>query len=75
MDNNHFWQFYDQNRGKIFGGICGLLIAMFIIHYGFFNTLLVAAFVIAGAYLGARKENRDRVISIFIRLLRGRKEG
>ena len=75
MDNNSFWQKYDQHRGKILGGLCGLIIAMFIIHYGFFNTLLVAAFVAAGAYLGSSKDNRDRVLNVIIRLLRGRKEG
>ena len=27
MDNNNFWQFYNQHRGKIIGGLCGLAVS------------------------------------------------
>lgn len=74
MDNNNFWQFYNQHRGKIIGGLCGLVLALFIINYGFFTTLLIAAFVAVGAYFGSRRDNRERVYEFIKNLVEGGKE-
>lgn len=42
-----------EHRGKIIGTTVGLIAGLFIIRYGFWRTLLVAAFVGAGLWVGS----------------------
>ena len=66
--NNRFWEFYQENRGKIWGGLIGFIAAIVILQFGFFSFLLIAAFVVVGVILGSSQENRTRIAQFFDRL-------
>lgn len=44
---------WDAHKGKIIGTVVGLLVGLFIIRYGLWRTLFVAALVAGGLWLGS----------------------
>ncbi|HEY8417668.1 MAG TPA: DUF2273 domain-containing protein [Limnochordales bacterium] len=41
------------NRGKLIGGLIGLLLGWLTIRYGFWRALVFTVFVLAGLWIGA----------------------
>lgn len=49
---NELLKFLLLNTGKVVGVVLGLLIAFFLLTFGFLKTLFIAAFLILGYILG-----------------------
>lgn len=47
----------ENHRGKVIGGLSGLVLALLIIRYGFWWSLLIALFVLAGYLIGKRLDD------------------
>lgn len=56
-------QFLARNRGRIIGALAGLIIAMLIIHYGFFRALFICAMVAIGYIIGKRLDDEQSGLS------------
>ncbi|MDD4569918.1 MAG: DUF2273 domain-containing protein [Tepidanaerobacteraceae bacterium] len=54
------WELWLQHRGKIIGGILGLLIGIVIIVFGFFKALFVIICTILGYYIGKSTDNKEK---------------
>ena len=72
MEQNHFWEFYQEHKGQIWGGLLGLIIAVIILQYGFFAFLLVAFCVGLGVFLGSSEGNRRRAATLFQKIFEKR---
>jgi uncharacterized membrane protein len=60
--------FITTHRGKIIGGLIGLILGLMVFSIGFFQTLLILGFVALGVYFGSRRENWDRFVRYLARL-------
>ncbi|EHI69559.1 DUF2273 domain-containing protein [Streptococcus ictaluri] len=45
-------EFYERFKYPIIGGVVGLIIAVLLMTFGFFKTLLAILFIILGMYAG-----------------------
>ena len=72
MDENKINDFITNNRGALFGGLIGLLVALIFLGLGFFKTLLLAAFVLIGVYFGSKRENWERFMRQISNLFQSR---
>jgi len=53
-------QLLNEHPGKIIGIILGFLIGLVVVLLGFWRTLIISLFVLAGFYLGKRRdEHKD----------------
>ena len=43
-----------NHRGKLYGGIAGFLLGLFLIHFGILKTLILIIFTVAGYIVGGR---------------------
>lgn len=68
-DNNDF---IGNHRGKIIGGLLGLVMALLFVIFGFWQGLFIIVFVLAGAFIGGHGEIRKEMLQIVHRLWRGR---
>lgn len=73
LDEHSILKFIKENPGKILGGLCGLLVAVVVVVFGFWRGLFILFCVSAGIYLGARAEN-DEGISRFLEKIRFKRE-
>lgn len=64
----NFWVFFSRHWGKIIGGLGGLIVALMVIHYGFFKSLIIFAFIALGIAIGWRLDI-DHSIRQFIERL------
>lgn len=69
LDWERFVSFLLVHRGKILGGILGLLFGWLTIRYGLWRALVFAAFVLAGLWIGAvlDREGWDEIYERFTR--------
>lgn len=73
LDEHSVLKFIKENPGKILGGLCGLLVAIVIVIFGFWRGFFILLCVSAGVYLGARVENNGG-INEFLEKIRFRRE-
>ncbi len=59
-----FLLFLQENRGKVCGGLVGLLVALLVAIFGFWTSLFIILCVLAGAFLGGRIESRENTQSM-----------
>ncbi|MGT2932762.1 DUF2273 domain-containing protein [Streptococcus catagoni] len=45
-------EFYERYKYPIIGGLIGLIIAILLMSFGFFKTLLAIIFIVLGVYAG-----------------------
>ncbi len=50
-DNNDL---FNKHGGKIAGGLIGLVLALLFVIFGFWQGILIIAFILVGAFLGSR---------------------
>jgi uncharacterized membrane protein len=68
MDERKIMDFLENNRGKILGGVIGLILYILLIKVGFFESLLLVGFVAAGIYFGSKRENWERFVRYLSKL-------
>jgi uncharacterized membrane protein len=66
--NNNIIYFIQENRGKVLGGLFGLVFALLIVIFGFWKGLLIVFCVIAGVVAGGWIESNEKVQDFFSRL-------
>ncbi|MDD2431317.1 MAG: DUF2273 domain-containing protein [Firmicutes bacterium] len=59
-------------KGRILGVIFGFFMAIVILNYGFFRSLVIAIFIFIGFYLGKQVDNRETLSDLWERLWRNR---
>ncbi|UNC92363.1 DUF2273 domain-containing protein [Candidatus Contubernalis alkalaceticus] len=59
MDTSLLKELILNNWGKILGAICGLLLGLLFILYGFWKTLLIIGCLAAGIFLGFQLEKNQ----------------
>jgi len=59
MDSTFFKDLLLNNWGKILGAVCGLLIGLLFIWYGFWKTLLILLCLTGGVLLGIQLEKNE----------------
>ncbi|WP_346354182.1 DUF2273 domain-containing protein [Azotosporobacter soli] len=65
-----FWTaLWQHHSGKLLGGGLGCLIGVFVILFGFFNTLFVMTCTILGYVVGKRIDERETIVEIIEKLL------
>jgi len=68
-DNNDF---ISNHRGKIVGGLSGLVVALLFVIFGFWQGLFIIFLVLAGVFIGGHVELRKEMLQIMNRLWRSR---
>lgn len=68
MEN--FWHaLWQHHNGKLIGAGLGCLIGVFIILFGFFNTLFVLTFTVIGYVIGKKIDEKETIVEIIEKLL------
>ncbi|AEE91543.1 conserved protein of unknown function [Tepidanaerobacter acetatoxydans Re1] len=67
MDFLH--ELWVEHRGKILGGILGLLIGIIIIAIGFLKALFVILCALVGYYIGKSIDNKEDIRDILDKIL------
>ncbi len=62
-------EIWQHHSGKITGMSIGLLVGIFILIFGFFNTLFVMICMMAGYIVGKRIDEKEDIMDILGRLL------
>lgn len=70
----NFWVFFGKHWGKIAGGLCGLIAALLVIHYGFWKSLIIFAFIALGIVIGWRFDVDKNIRSFIERLFSARED-
>ncbi len=65
--NGSIERFFSENRGKVIGGLIGLLVALIITLFGFWKGIFIIISVLAGVYIGGRLEKNDELRSLLSR--------
>ncbi|HHT02409.1 MAG TPA: DUF2273 domain-containing protein [Firmicutes bacterium] len=52
-------EFINSHRGRLMGGLLGLILALLVLHYGFLAALFIAACVAGGYLIGRRLDEED----------------
>ena len=68
--NNNFIGFIQENRGKVLGGLLGLIIAVLFAIFGFWKGVLIILCIIIGVFIGAMAERNDNMQAFFYRFWR-----
>ena len=50
-----------NHKGKIIGAACGLIFALFVIRFGFFQALFICLCIAVGLYLGKKIDARGNI--------------
>ncbi|MGE5559902.1 MAG: DUF2273 domain-containing protein [Chloroflexota bacterium] len=45
-------QYLSRNRGRVFGALTGLILALLILHYGLLRAIFICAMVVIGYVVG-----------------------
>ncbi|MEW5922037.1 MAG: DUF2273 domain-containing protein [Bacillota bacterium] len=64
--------FVNEHRGKIAGGLIGLILALLFVIFGFWKAFFIITFVLAGAFIGSRAELRKEIQLLLNRIWHGR---
>lgn len=64
MDSTLIKDILLNNWGKILGAVCGLLLGLLFIWYGFWKTLLILLCLTGGVFLGIRLEKNQQFHSL-----------
>jgi uncharacterized membrane protein len=67
---DYFIHFILENRGKILGGLLGLIVAVLFAIFGFWKGLFIIVCIILGVFLGSLVENDGKLQGFFDRLWR-----
>jgi len=59
-----FWDMMEQFRGRIVWTAAGILLALCLVLFGFWKTLLIAALGAVGYCIGFREDQPDRFSEI-----------
>jgi len=60
----------DNHRGKILGGLIGLVFALMIIRFGFFWSIFIGICVLAGYFIGKRMDdNKEDLVDVLDKFL------
>lgn len=62
----------NEHKGKITGGLIGLITALLFVIFGFWQGLFIIFFVLAGTFLGSRVELHSEFKNFLNRLWHGR---
>lgn len=68
MRDHEIRRLFDENWGKILGGLAGLVLGLMIVIFGFWRGLFIIICVAAGVFLGRsleRNENLRNVLGRF----------
>lgn len=63
------WVLWSMHRGKIIGGILGLIIATIIISLGFLKAVFVILCTVLGYYIGKLIDNKEDIRDILDKIL------
>ena len=63
------WELWNLHRGKIIGGILGLIIGIIIIALGFFKAAFVILCAILGYYIGKSIDNNEDIRALLDKIL------
>lgn len=63
------WVLWSMHRGKIIGGILGLIIAIIIISLGFLKAVFVILCTVLGYYIGKLIDNKEDIRDILDKIL------
>jgi uncharacterized membrane protein len=63
------WELWTLHRGKIIGGILGLIIAIIIITLGFLKAVFVILCTVLGYYIGKSLDNKEDIRDILDKIL------
>lgn len=68
---NDLWRDIAENhRGKVLGALCGLVFALLMLRFGFFQALFIALLVLVGFLIGKRlDETKEDLWDLLDRLL------
>ena len=69
-EKNHL---LNEHRGRIVGGLIGLITALIFVIFGFWQGLFIIFLVLAGTFLGSRVELRSEFKNFLSGLWHGRK--
>lgn len=58
-------ELFEKYKYPIWGGLVGLLLAILLLSFGFFKTILVLILVVIGAYAGIYCQQNDLVKKYF----------
>ncbi len=64
-----FLEIITQNQGKIIGVVVGLFLAILIIGFGFWKTLLIILCILAGYFIGKRIDDHKSFSSLINKFL------
>ncbi len=67
-----FTRYAMAHRNTVAGGFLGLVMALLIIFLGFWNTLLIALFVLIGVIIGQALDGDNGIVNFFRRYFGGR---
>ena len=63
---------FNEHGGKIAGSFIGLLLALLFVIFGFWQGILIIAFILVGAFLGSRMELCGEIKNLLNGLWHGR---
>lgn len=66
---NKMIEYIKFNKGKVFGGIIGFIIAILVLIIGFFKTFFIVVSTWVGYYLGSKLDNRESIGEFFKKIL------
>lgn len=69
MNREFMQELWQNHNGKILGTLLGFLTALFIILFGFFQTLFVLFCMIGGFVIGKRIDEKEDIMDILERFL------
>ena len=69
MNNELLAEIWQNHIGKITGILLGMLLGIFILLFGFFQTMFVMLCMIAGYVVGKRIDEKEDIMDILGKLL------
>ena len=66
---NKLIEYINMNKGKVFGGFIGFLIAILVLTIGFFKTLFILLWTWLGYFLGSSSDSRKHIKELLDRIL------
>lgn len=65
-------EYYENNKGKTIGLICGILFGILVLIIGFFRTLFIFLCALLGYYVGKKVDNNESILEVIERILPNR---